>query len=82
LLRSFLLAVFALIAAVPAAYANDKITVLLDWFVNPDHATILAAEYSGAFARHGLDVKIVAPADPSLPPRSGAHLPAAALSDG
>jgi putative hydroxymethylpyrimidine transport system substrate-binding protein len=69
LLRSFLLAVFALIAAVPAAYANDKITVLLDWFVNPDHATILAAEYSGAFARHGLDVKIVAPADPSLPPR-------------
>ncbi len=69
MLRSFLLSVFALVATVPAAYANDKITVLLDWFVNPDHATILAAEYSGAFARHGLDVKIVAPADPSLPPR-------------
>jgi len=69
LLRRFVLSLAALLVAMPAAYANDKITLLLDWFVNPDHATILAAEYSGAFKREGLDVKIIAPADPSLPPR-------------
>ncbi len=74
MLRRSLLSLVALLVAAPAAYApaayaNEKITVLLDWFVNPDHATILAAEYSGAFQRHGLDVKIIAPADPSLPPR-------------
>lgn len=68
-MRRFLLSLAALLLAIPAAHANDKITLLLDWFVNPDHATILAAEYSGAFAREGLDVKIIAPADPSLPPR-------------
>jgi putative hydroxymethylpyrimidine transport system substrate-binding protein len=71
LLRRLLLTACVFMAAAPAAdaNANAKITVLLDWFVNPDHATILAAEYSGAFARHGLDVTVIAPADPSLPPR-------------
>ncbi|WP_459696523.1 ABC transporter substrate-binding protein [Acidisoma sp. C75] len=69
MLRRLLLGLCLMIAAIPAAHANAKITLLLDWFVNPDHAPIFAAEYSGAFARHGLDVKIIAPADPSLPPR-------------
>lgn len=75
MLRRSMLSFVALAAAMPvafapAAYAADqKITILLDWFINPDHATILAAQYSGAFARHGLDVTIIAPADPSLPPR-------------
>ena len=69
MLRRLLLSLLLLFAAVPAAHANEKITLLLDWFVNPDHAPIFAAQYSGAFTRHGLDVKIIAPADPSLPPR-------------
>lgn len=51
------------------AYANDKITVMLDWFVNPDHAPIVIAKEKGFFAAHGLDVEIVAPADPSDPPK-------------
>ena len=49
--------------------AADKLTVMLDWFVNPDHAPLVIAEEGGYFARHGLDVDLVAPADPSAPPR-------------
>ncbi|BBE73853.1 ABC transporter substrate-binding protein [Oharaeibacter diazotrophicus] len=58
----------SLLAAAPAA-AADKLTVLLDWFVNPDHAPLLVAEDIGAFAEAGLDVEIVPPADPAVPPR-------------
>lgn len=51
------------------AEANDKVTVVLDWFLNAGHQSLLAAQYSGAFQRHGLDVELIAPADPSTPPR-------------
>jgi putative hydroxymethylpyrimidine transport system substrate-binding protein len=47
----------------------QKFTVLLDWFVNPDHAPLFTAKYIGAFARAGLDVTLIAPTDPDLPPR-------------
>lgn len=56
------------LAAMPAA-AADKLTVLLDWFVNPDHAPLVVAAEKGLFAAHGLDVDLVVPADPSAPPR-------------
>ncbi|MCB8879501.1 ABC transporter substrate-binding protein [Acidisoma cellulosilytica] len=69
LLSACVLAIGMPIMGMPKAHADQKMTILLDWFVNPDHAPILAAEYSGAFKRHGLDVTIIAPADPSLPPR-------------
>ena len=60
----------ALLLMLPApAMANDKITVMLDWFVNPDHAPIIIAKEKGLFAAQGLDVNIVAPADPSDPPK-------------
>lgn len=52
-----------------SAHAEEHVKLLLDWFVNPNHASIFAAEYSGAFERAGLDVEIVPPADPSVPPR-------------
>ena len=51
------------------AQAADKLTVMLDWFVNPDHAPLLVAQSIGAFKEQGLDVEIVPPADPSIPPR-------------
>jgi putative hydroxymethylpyrimidine transport system substrate-binding protein len=52
------------------AQANrDQVTLLLDWFINPDHGPILVAQERGDFARAGLDVRIVAPADPNDPPR-------------
>ena len=58
----------AALAATPAA-AADKLTVLLDWFVNPDHAPLIIAREGGYFARADLDVELIAPADPSAPPR-------------
>jgi len=51
------------------AQQRTEVTLLLDWFINPDHAPILVAQERGDFARAGLDVRIVAPADPNDPPR-------------
>ncbi|MFD0910933.1 ABC transporter substrate-binding protein [Ruegeria arenilitoris] len=63
-----LITALALLAAAPA-WAEDKMTVLLDWFVNPDHGPIIVAQENGYFAEQGLEVEIVPPADPSAPPR-------------
>ena len=61
---------FALLTlAAPPAAAADKLTLLLDWFVNPDHAPLIVAEEKGYFAAQNLDVEMVEPADPSLPPK-------------
>lgn len=62
-------AVLALLLLAAPAHAADKLTVLLDWFVNPDHAPLVIAKEAGYFAKHGLDVDLIAPADPSAPPR-------------
>ena len=62
-MRKLLLALFLLLPNM--AMANDKVTVMLDWFVNPDHAPIVIAKEKGFFAARGLDVDIVAPADPA-----------------
>ena len=50
-------------------YAAEKMTVLLDWFVNPDHGPIIIAQENGYFNEQGLMVEIIAPADPSAPPK-------------
>lgn len=55
-------------AALPAA-AQDKVRLLLDWFVNPDHAALVIAKERGLFAKQGLDVELIAPADPNAPPK-------------
>lgn len=59
----------ALLLAAQPALAADKFTVLLDWFVNPDHGPIIIAQEKGYFADQDLDVEIIAPADPSDPPK-------------
>ena len=64
----YLMTAIALLAAAPAS-ATDKMTLLLDWFINPDHGPIIIAQENGYFADQGLLVDIVAPADPSAPPR-------------
>lgn len=51
------------------ALAQDKLTLMLDWFVNPDHAPIVVAQEKGFFADEGLAVEVVAPADPADPPK-------------
>lgn len=51
------------------ALAADKLTVLLDWFVNPDHAPLIVAQQKGYFEQAGLEVEMIAPADPNDPPK-------------
>lgn len=58
----------AYLCTLPAA-AQDRLTLVLDWFVNPDHAPIILAQEKGFFAAEGLSVEIIAPADPSEPPK-------------
>ena len=66
--RCLLLALAFCLGAVPAT-AADKLTVMLDWFVNPDHAPLVVAREKGFFAAEGLEVELVAPADPNDPPK-------------
>ena len=69
-MKQFLLTMFSLLGFLSGtASANDKMTVLLDWFVNPDHGPLIIAQENGYFADVGLEVDIVAPADPSAPPK-------------
>ena len=52
------------------AYAkNDKLTIGLDWFINPDHAPLIIAKKRGFFKEVGLDVEMIEPADPNDPPK-------------
>ena len=55
--------------AAATATAAEKMTLLLDWFINPDHAPIIVAQEQGYFAAQGLDVEIIAPANPNDPPK-------------
>ena len=70
-MRTRLLPVVLFFVAAISGQANaaDRITVLLDWFVNPDHGPLIIAEENGYFDDVGLDVEIIAPADPSAPPK-------------
>lgn len=50
-------------------WAQDQVTLLLDWFVNPDHGPVIIARERGYFAEQNLAVEVIAPADPSAPPK-------------
>lgn len=58
-----------LLAIAFSGRAAEKLTLVLDWYINPDHAPIMVASQIGAFKQAGLDVTIVPPSDPALPPR-------------
>jgi putative hydroxymethylpyrimidine transport system substrate-binding protein len=51
------------------SFAADKVELLLDWFINPDHGPLIVAQQEGYFAEQNLDVSLVEPSDPSLPPK-------------
>nr|WP_246847544.1 ABC transporter substrate-binding protein [Vibrio crassostreae] len=62
----------ALLASLVSGHAladseQKKLTLMLDWFVNPNHGPIVIAQERGYFAEQGLDVEIQEPADPSTP---------------
>ncbi len=66
--KLLVLAIAFMLIASPAV-ALDKMTVVLDWFVNPDHGPIIVAQEMGFFARAGLEVTIIAPSDANDPPK-------------
>ena len=68
-IKSALVAGMMVAGTIAPAAATDKITLLLDWFVNPDHGPIIIAEEKGYFKDAGLEVEVIAPADPSDPPK-------------
>ena len=72
-----LAATFALLAVLFAACGEkaedttggetESLSLALDFYPNPDHAGVYMAEELGYYEEAGLDVKIEAPTDPSLP---------------
>ena len=69
LARSLLLVLAMALAERCRRSAADKLTVILDWFVNPDHGPLIVARERGFFAAEGLEVELIAPADPNDPPK-------------
>jgi len=59
----------ALLLPATPVRAADKLTVLLDWFTNPDHAPLYVALEKGFFKERGLEVEIIAPSNPNDPPK-------------
>src|SRR4029077_20432652 len=64
-----LIAALALASIALPAGAQHKVRVLLDWFVNPDHAALVIAKQRAFFTKHGLEAELIAPADPNAPPK-------------
>ncbi len=51
------------------AHALDQLKVSLDWYINPNHGALLAAQKMGYFSDAGLEVELLPPSDPSDPPK-------------
>ncbi|MDD9815431.1 MAG: ABC transporter substrate-binding protein [Gammaproteobacteria bacterium] len=64
-----LTAVLLTLTLAAPAPAAERLTVMLDWFVNPDHGPLIVAQEKNFFASHGLQVELIAPADPNNPPK-------------
>lgn len=71
-MRIVMAAAFSLLSILPGALpavAQDKMSVILDWFVNPDHGPIIIARELGLFKDQNLAIDVIAPANPTDPPR-------------
>lgn len=51
------------------ARGAEKLTVLFDWFVNPDHAPLYVALEKGFFKDKGLEVELITLSNPNDPPK-------------
>lgn len=68
--KYLLIIIFALSSLCQAGVTSpEKLTVILDWFPNPDHAPLIIAKQQGFFKEQGLDVDLIGPADPNDPPK-------------
>lgn len=64
------LAITLAVSGLPgSARAAEKLTVMLDWFLNPDHGPLVVALEKGYFAADGLEVELIEPSDPNDPPK-------------
>ena len=66
-LLSLIIAILFLIPA--SSVSQERMTVFLDWFLNPDHAPLVIAHELGYFQDVTLDVELIEPADPNDPPK-------------
>ena len=64
-----LAAVLSVFSVINPANAGQKLTVMLDWFLNPDHATLVIAEKLGLFKKAGLEIALIEPSNPNDPPK-------------
>ena len=70
LARGIAALLFGLVAALaPHSARAEPLTILLDWFINPDHGPLVVALEKGYFAEAGLEVTLVEPANPNDPPK-------------
>lgn len=67
--KKTLLLFFSLLFFSSGAFANEKLRVVLDWYLNPDHAALIVGQQIGSFEKYGLDVEIITPSDPTMGPR-------------
>ena len=49
--------------------SSKKLTIGLDWFINPDHAPLIIAKKRNFFKDLNLEVEMIEPADPNDPPK-------------
>jgi len=71
-LCSRLIFTLSMILAFTAVHAEQnhvekELTLMLDWFVNPDHGALIVAQQKGLFKEQGLNITIQEPTDPSMP---------------
>lgn len=53
----------------PITYASEPIKVILDWYINPDHAPLFVAKEQGYFKKAGLTVQFIQPSDTADGPK-------------
>lgn len=49
--------------------AGEPIKVILDWYLNPDHAPLFVAQDQGFFKKHGIEVELIQPSDTADGPK-------------
>jgi len=65
----YALALAGSLMATTVSAETKNLTLMLDWFVNPNHGPVVIAKERGYFKAQGLNVEIQEPADPSMPPK-------------
>jgi putative hydroxymethylpyrimidine transport system substrate-binding protein len=56
-----------LLVSISISAIAKPLTVLLDWYPNPDHAPLYVAQQQGFYQNNHLDVNLISPTDPNDP---------------